>query len=341
MNKPIISMVSLLMTLTGNTLAIVQVQENKTLISKKELYELVRANRSRMEDLTVSFTFNIINYRVDTMGDIISKVETDLVLKGEKIFWRHIWSYTDYDGKVKSHHKESAFNGKRSARHMVTNGDMTVESGKHKDIDIKDCGFMSVGLLNNPEPRGKGINDLSLVSLLKYEGAKLKDNTEEVNGHSCYVLDVSTPQRAWATIWIDCARGHLPLKQQWYGKDINDIAVEYLIDEVMEVEDSIWLPVLGRKIIYPDGSVLKEKAVFLMKVKGLDKGNCELKINTGVEDEIFNIWEKVPPGTNVWDKDADRKYAYIIFIMALFVSFVLVFILTQTDRFIRKRQQRL
>jgi hypothetical protein len=74
---------------------------------------------------------------------------------------------------------------------------------------------LMAALMYPPKNDGIGIDDGSMVSLLKH--GILRKKTETVDSCETYVVDAKYNGRLYATVWLDIKRGVIPLRAVMYG----------------------------------------------------------------------------------------------------------------------------
>lgn len=281
-------------------------------LAKREMLFAVEAARSRMNDLSVSYSFDAIK-APDDPNFWGARLHRAVVVKGAKTYIDFRYGPAAEYGKD-LFRREVAFNGDRSTIHEVTRGVAWVQTKRERETETNGCGFFDLMLLNPPRAHGYGRDDGSLLSLLRSDLSLLRENTEPVNGHPCYVLDVTHPSlgKTHMTVWLDGERGFLPMKHVYYfGEDLDQIIMEFTIEEAVELEEDLWFASRGYKRVGPvpaDSANPNWRMVNEMKVDGIDEGMPDIAVNTGVEDEFFDLWERVPMGTRVVDLDADAEW---------------------------------
>jgi hypothetical protein len=109
------------------------------------------------------------------------------------------------------------------------------------------------------------------------------------------------------TVWLDAARGCLPMRQRYFGGGETDAAVmEFTVGEAIEASPGVWVPVSGTKgVTYPPGAPPGSPWVFehVMTMDRRPDGTPAVAVNSGVRDDFFNLADRLPPGTRVGDID--------------------------------------
>lgn len=170
-------------------------------------------------------------------------------------------------------------------------------------------------LMNTPRPHLHGL-DQNLVSLLKSDRSHLVSEAEAINGQVCRRVDLIDPQddKTKMSVWIDVHRGFLPIRHTYYLAPVEGggPVIEFLIEEAVEVADTVWIPVYGKKIAYvrdPNQPEQRHRQVHVLEVDGWREGRPNIQINTGIEDAKFDLWKHLPPGTTVYDNMAGIMWA--------------------------------
>jgi thiol-disulfide isomerase/thioredoxin len=284
-------------------------------LTKKEILQSVEALRSKIEDLSVSFTFDAVQGG-DTPDFVGARMHQTVVTKGDK-------TYIDYQfGAAPKYQqplfrREMAFNGERSTVHEVSRGVASVRTTRERETNTQGRGFFDLMLLNPPRANGFGSDDQSLLSLLRSDLSLLREEMESVNGHRCYVLDVTHPSlgKTCMTVWLDADRGLLPIKHVYYfGKDLDLIILEFVIEEAMELDEGLWFAVRGYKRVGPvpaDSLDPNWALVHEMKADGVEEHKPKIAVNTGIGDEFFDLWKRVPTGTRVVDLDVGTERVFM------------------------------
>jgi len=309
-------------------------------ITKKDILEAVKKIRSRTRDLTVSFSFNALG----GPPGMYRSTRTTAVVKGSKTYFDH-----EYGGLPKDDsrilHSEIAYNGERTTSYSPALGRADVVTKKDRRTRTQGNGFFDVMLLNPPRRHYQGRSDRSLISLLRSRASRLRGYIEIVDGHPCHVIDLyyqpnllallfgaALPKRPAMTVWLDRERGFLPVRSVSYTQpDFKKTQLQYVIDESVEIEECLWFAVKGRKSVY--GGMAPTE--YVLEVDGWKDGNPSIAVNTGIEDEFFDLWKRLPPGTRVWDRDADaanKGMMAAILVGALFVLAVASFVTIRLGR---------
>ncbi|UCG49647.1 MAG: hypothetical protein JSU94_07670 [Phycisphaerales bacterium] len=277
-------------------------------LTKDEMLHGLRAARSGIEDLTVSFSFNFVN---PPAGNLHARSHKTISVKGEKTCLDHVYGAArQYDDR--SFQTQAAYNGKRSTFHSVDQRKAYVGIKRMHETDTQGSGFFDIMLLNPPRPEvaAAGNADQNLESLLSAEHSRLRRDMETVDGRACHVVDMIDPrsgQRSM-TVWIDCERGFLPLRQLYYGgPERADILMELSIEKAVEVREGLWMAVCGRKKTHPLPGVpqLDRPFEMVLEVDGWREGKPALAVNSGLSDEYFDLWKRLPLGTTLMDLDTE------------------------------------
>jgi hypothetical protein len=173
----------------------------------------------------------------------------------------------------------------------------------------------------------------------------LRKKPEEIDGHSCLVLEAIGIEDTERTLdvrsWIDTSRDFRPLKVEiFYSTDVNEEYERFtkifrkIYDIKLKKINGIWFPIEGRRDTFSTREILpnelkgmtEEQAVHRFsqeELKGLAQkiryeqvlsvptrklqvDMASVKINQGIPPEKFVI--KFPPGCEVWDNIRNTKY---------------------------------
>ncbi len=277
----------------------------RAFLSKGEILVAVEAIRSRIEDLSVHFSSDALKAPASFMGN---RFHETAVIKGDKTYFdREFGAAPEHDKML--FRREVAFNGKRSTMHHVNSGIASVHSKRERETKTQGSEYFDLMLLNSPRPDGDGVSDQNLVSLLKSDRSHVREEMQAVNGHFCHVIDLVDPifNRTRLTVWLDADRGFLPIKQVYYGgKGLQQVTIEFVIEEAVELQEGMWFAVRGFKRARPAAEAIPEgrwQVVRPIKVDGVEEGTPAIAVNTGVEDEFFDLWKSLPLGTTLQDMD--------------------------------------
>lgn len=166
----------------------------------------------------------------------------------------------------------------------------------------KDCIMLSAALFLPPIQGGWGVDDGSVVSLLKH--GVLREGTEVIDGRDCYVVDGVTEEHKggaivpYTTVWLDIERGVVPLKRVLYAKG-GVTSSESFLTGYQAFESGggqvVWLPTrIEATAFRGDSKFQKTVAVH------------DIAVNPDVDASVFRI--EFPPGTNVIDTATGTRF---------------------------------
>jgi hypothetical protein len=285
----------------------------------KKLLATVEARTKKVKDFQVTFETVAVKPR----ARMVTRSRTTVVLKGPRTYIDNYYS-KDPNATVHQFRRVVAFNGKRSTTYEASRGVASVESKLSREADTQGHRFFDLNLLNAPREarrgdtkrslvkrlgdlvgkRGNGRNDQSLLSLLRNSKSKVRPLLEKIGGRNCHVVDCGA-----LTVWLDAKRGCVPLRQIFYDeRNPKQIVMVFLVRRVTEVAPSFWVATRGRKFNSPTPGVAKltgsnEKIIL---VTGWESNKPTIRINADVPDKFFDLWQNLPPGTRLWDKDKDE-----------------------------------
>lgn len=145
---------------------------------------------------------------------------------------------------------------------------------------------------SEPSPR-------DLISILTSPATSIRNSLEVMNGAQCVVLERRDGGELTEAIWLDVDRGYLPVYRRRYN-----VPLEFSIDEAVEVEPGVWMPVMGRRLA---GAVdqLTLAMEYIVEVAVDDSG--QYQVSTGpIAAETFQYQSILEPGTLLFDLDRDQ-----------------------------------
>jgi hypothetical protein len=282
----------------------VKAEPTDTVLSLEDIVAGVDALQSQIEDLSVEFSFNAIKEDPKNLG---YRSHMRVTVKGERIDYDHVYGASPaVSAKVFA--KEIAFNGKQTTSYLKNFGTAAVSVERSREASTKGMGFFDLMLLNRPQTVLPSIGDQNLSSLLKLPDARLRQKMEVVDGHLCHVVDVKQPGSVSVTVWIDCVRGFLPMRHVWFAPSAKP-DMEFSIEEAAEVAHGFWFATRGRKLLHADGRMIKGECEWRLVVDTDAAGKPKISVNAGIENNFFDIWRRLPSGTLLVDKQANRATA--------------------------------
>jgi hypothetical protein len=284
-------------------------------LSREQLLAAVEATRRTITDFQATFE----SVRAPAQAKMVNRERTTVVVKGDKVYIDHYVS-EDADG-LSYVHRTLAFNGDRTTLAESGRAVASVKDGSSDEVDTQRHEFFNLNLLNAPRRdrpaargqgllanldsalsgRGRGRDDQSLVSLLRNGAATVRPLLETVAGRDCHVVDCGP-----FTVWLDAACGCVPLRQVYYDRaSPKQILMVFLAEKTAQVAPGIWVVTRGRKILRPaaHSDVLTGGQETILFVKNWEGSSPAFRINGRVQDEFFDLWRHLPPGTELWDQD--------------------------------------
>ena len=242
---------------------------------------------------------------------MVNRMAATVVVKGRMSYIDRRYSF-DADAPVYQFHGVVAYNGKRSTQYQ-TQGDPTIaaiSTERSRESSTQGLGFFDLNLLNPARPEVRGYDDQNLIHLLRDRSARVRNKIELVNDRACHVVE--TPGM---TVWLDAERGGVPLRHAYHTTSLTSDrpTMIFLVEQVAEVSPGLWLATRGRKIVAPHpGSPETVGGIeHTMFVSGA-VGEPSIRINAGVDDDFFDLWKSLPPGTMCWDKDTGKSWTVFL-----------------------------
>jgi hypothetical protein len=199
------------------------------------------------------------------------------------------------------------------------------------------CYKITPNILMGYDVKELGRSSLS-EAILQAESFSVREEMEEINGHSCYVIEISSVEidpadnEPWhAKVWIDPERGFRPLRiERCYGEGPNKYKILRNRTDILELQqvDGVWFPTKGqrswyklRNVIPPNGMSSEEFSKLhpkeqrsIGKIELKKSPNTRLatveydtiKINQGIDPEKFRV--KFPLGCAVFDNFLQAGY---------------------------------
>ncbi len=198
---------------------------------------------------------------------------------------------TEPSGKVTTHFD---FDGVAQGAYLPERGIGLLKEGA--DLHpLAESGLWGIMMWSPPHPEGLGIDDGSLVSLLKR--GRVRGELELVGDRPCHVVDAFEEGVRYATVWLDVERDLLPMRRVTYGHDGQPV-VEVTVETVVYLEDQdLWLPESWRTTLRLQGRTLTKRTVVHPE---------SVEINPPLDEHDFA--PRFPPGTIVTDQIAGLTY---------------------------------
>ena len=280
----------------------------RAFLTREDIAAAVEANWSRIEDLTASFSWRTVG---EAPPNVVSTDNMKIVVKGGKTYFYEVYASAEQRASGKVFQREVAFNGKITTVHEPQRAKAMILPSQENETLAGLFPLTSTMMYSGLERQSPlGVDLANLTSCLKSQLASVREYQEEVDGHWCHVADLSSPGNGGkiATLWIDPQRGYLPVRNEIYGGSEDPYVLSRsIIEEAIEVAPNLWVPT--RSTCKTGGkSTGKWMCQYKLEVNLLDNGKPDVAINSGVRDEFFDLWRRLPPGTEVYDKLADRGY---------------------------------
>lgn len=266
-------------------------------ITLRDLARRVAETRSRIHDLSVTFSFNITS---GGAGNLFAHSHMSVTLKGTRLLIDHEYSPADKDS---SFHRITSFDGERSTIYDASRSTAIVVPNRERELTTNGLGFFDLFMLNPTTSGVSGADRMDLVALLHSPDAVLRPAREKIDGHDCFVVDEFGPDinRPKLTVWIDPARGDLPIRQQYFAASPTPY-MQFDIVSAAQIQPGLWVPLTGRKSTGfvpggPEASNMRWDMI-VDTVPG-----AMISINSGVADSTFDLASNLPPGVKVVRRD--------------------------------------
>lgn len=293
----------------GEASAGIEGEERPAVLTREQMLAAVEKNRSRVEDISVSYSFKT------TKGASGSEDHTKAVVKGDRVYFDKRYSLKGVIDPATSQPKiftrQVAYNGEVYTYHEVDDKIAAFAPDYARELRAANMGFFNIAMYDPPREDYHGLKPVGLVAALSSQECRVKPMQENIDGRWCHVVEVIDrfSGKATVTVWIDPERGFLPVMQRRGN-------IEMVIDEAVEVEEGLWFPVSGIKRNFartPPGGQARLPESFatgeqVLKVDRLEDGTWAIEVNTGVEDEFFDLWKRVPDGTKVVDMKVNVEW---------------------------------
>jgi hypothetical protein len=178
------------------------------------------------------------------------------------------------------------------------NTDPHLPEGQNQKLQAAKDPLLKAMLIYPPTPGGTGIDDGSLVSLLR--SGHLRKGVEDIDGRSCCVLDFTAPRGAPGRAWLDIERSLAPLKIETYDGDERKIDQEWHLTEYAQLNGNgqdFWCP-MKVDITFRHGSALVKKQIIVEK--------DGTRVNPAISDASFRV--DFPRFTVVHDSGTDTTH---------------------------------
>jgi hypothetical protein len=223
-------------------------------------------------------------------------------VKGEKILRDHTYGTNPVHDPA-LHHRIVSYDGNVSVAQISNLGQAIISDGKSREAGTQGLLFFDFTMWNAAKPGGTGRCDQSLLSLLRSAGTTVRGSLEHVGNRACHVVEFrsSPAMEPDLVVWIDADRGFLPLRQVFSkGVVAKQPVLEFLVTEMYELPSGHWIPTKGTKTVL--GSGVQTEFAVISDAGGTPK----VQLNTIVNDELFRLQDRVPPGFTVAHLDTNQ-----------------------------------
>lgn len=271
--------------------------------SKAELLAGVRSHRGAVATLRVTYSANMLNPREQHAH---ARQNQTITTKGDLFLWDVKYGKRA-DVDPSTHHRVVSFDGSRSVSIHMTLGQAVIQATRPLDAMPQGKAYFDLAMLSPPQIGQFAPDDQSLITLLESSMSNVRPNVEVVGTTECTVVDlIDDPTRApRVSVWIDTARGFIPVRQVWRPRGNRDgVLLEFRVEELHEFPGGVWLPVRGRGACGPlpsvPGSGPEEWEVIVDRDA---HGSFAVEVNEPVPDSFFDLSSRIPPGFTVTNMD--------------------------------------
>lgn len=277
-------------------------------LSLGELALCVEAARSQISDLSVSFRFDA---SAAPANQLFARSHRTVSVKGSKIFSDHEYgAMAEYESGT--YRVTASFDGLRTSSYLAHMRRASFIAAREDIATTKGMGFFDIMMWNPCSTDKHGYHDMDLHSVLVSSLSSVRPFLEDIDGHACLVVDQRDTAGGAVTFsaWIDPARGFLPIQQRWAFAANGRTIMEFFIHEAQEVHPGLWVPMRGRKINYmlPGVPECDRQVEYTLEVDGFEAGQPAVTVNSGLQDDAFDVIASLPPGVKVYDRDGDRSW---------------------------------
>lgn len=282
-------------------------------LTKSQMLDEVVATRARCVDLEVAYNqYLLTDSAVSTVN--FSRHRVILSDPDRLIDWEYTLSG---QAPTVPHRRITYSSGDRLLYYTGSTRTAAIGSSFPETFEnsLQGTAFFDFNLMNPPRADGIGVNDQSLVSLLKYSGSRVRSELEELNGVFCHVVDVpfdpdSPDGPVVMTAWLDHDRGCVPLRQVFYTNRMDGSSLmEFVADEVCAPAEGFWVVASGTKTVYASG-VSKEhvsELVYTYEIARDADQMLSFSVSDGRVPHDFSIATILPMGTYLNDMDSGQS----------------------------------
>ena len=276
----------------------------------EDLIKMAATSRDELSSIDVTYETNqALPERVGRSR--ISNIKRRLCVDFKNSYFYEERALTSsYDEEEKERKATETYDGQNRMLFLPEKELGSIDAPKIDPNNLKKALFgkmplLVAGLMGPPENGGLGIDDGSMVSLLKH--GTLREKTESVDGCETYVVDAKLDGKMYATVWLDVERGVMPLRAVLYGAS-GEITSDKQITEIREFDNGagnkIWLPVAfnySRKVKGKEAKVSTRIDPNTLRVNLPTERNMfriEFPPNTTIHDAVIGVTYQIP-GDNI------------------------------------------
>ncbi|MBW7989261.1 MAG: hypothetical protein FVQ84_04490 [Planctomycetes bacterium] len=272
----------------------------------EDLIQMAAASREEITSIDITYEINQTmpeSLREKGIINAPSDIKRRLLVDLNSIFFYEERSIKRYNSREKETKAIETYDGQNR---MIFLPEKEIGGIEEQEIDKKNLKKalmvkippLIAALMYPPKNDGIGVDDGSMVSLLKH--GTLRKKTETVDGRETYVVDAEFNGIRYATVWLDIERGVMPLRSVMYGAT-GDIRFDQKITDIKEFDNEkgnrFWLPVS-----FEYTKLIKGEKMTISKKIESDK----TRINLPTERSMFRI--TFPPNTTIHDSVIDLTY---------------------------------
>jgi len=267
--------------------------DRPALYGRKELLLIAEAARNAIHDLDVTFTANL---KTPHPHNLMSLFRARVISKGEKVYIEREYAQSTESTPFA---RTVSYNGECTTLYEIKRGLAIISNGQNRESQTQGLLFFDMNLLNPSE--GRAPHDQSLLSLLSSRKARIRDFLELVRGRLCHVIDTRE-----VSVWLDAERSCVPLRQVYHNPlNENRAQMVFLAEQTTEAAPGIWFVTRGRKIVSPCIGVPELTGMYERQLEVEGSGeDLAIRVNTGVDDTFFDLWQNLPDDVSVVDMTA-------------------------------------
>jgi hypothetical protein len=263
-------------------------------LTKDELLVAVRGLRSQIEDFSVQYTDKSL---LGSPGEI-KDLDHRLITKGNVLFYTETSYVVGTAKNPKPIRSVVSFNGQQVTRFLMNRSVAQIDESRDANNTLKDLFILEGNLIAPPSPKGSGYDDLNLESALASPSATVHSKMESIGTFECYVVDVASKRSDQLEMRTFLAEnyGFVPVRTIYFSHNVDHTKmIEVNALQITSVQGKFWFATHLMRHYFPSNNGLPEGRVEVStKIKD---GKCAIGVNTGVSDEFFDAWKRLPPGT--------------------------------------------